>query len=241
MAELMVGKEWLVYGKIVAKDGSSAIKPVTSRAFGRYGRIVAHALAADLRQAAAAVEMPSAGTRYERSVPALEQTEGYARLIRTYAGGQPFQAGLVWGYNTKLNALEYHRASELILAVTDLVLLLGDRRDLVDLTYDSALIEAFFVPAGESVELYATSMHYAPCQTSDAGYKAIIMLPRETNAPPEDRQAAQPDSADMEHRLYFARDKWLIAHPDTNEARRGGAYAGIIGRNPDLQDFLTDD
>jgi len=241
MVDSMVEKKWIVYGKEVAKDGSGAIKPVMSKAFGRYGRIVTHALGEDLRQAAEAVSMPQAGTQYERSIPALEQTEGYDRLIRTYAGGQPFQAGLVWGYNTRLNALEYHRASELILAVTDLVLLLGDRRDLADLTYDSALIEAFFVPAGESVELYATTMHYAPCQTSDAGYKAIIMLPRETNAPPEDRQSVQPDAVDTEHRLYFARDKWLIAHPDTNEARRGGAYAGIIGRNPDLQDFLTAD
>lgn len=241
MADSRVVKKWLVYGKEVANDGSSAIKTITSRAFGRYGRIVTHAMADDLRQAAEAVPMPPAGTQYERSILALEQTEGYGRLIRTYAGGQPFQAGLVWGYNTKLNALEYHRASELILAVTDLVLLLGDRRDLVDLTYDSALIEAFFVPAGESVELYATTLHYAPCQTSDAGYKAIIMLPRETNAPPESNKAGLPDVADEEHQLYFARDKWLIAHPDTNEARRGGAYAGIVGRNLDLQDFLTDD
>lgn len=241
MADTVVGKKWMVYGKEVAVDGSSAIKPVTNRAFGQYGRIVAHALGEDLRQAAEAVAMPPAGTRYERSIPALEQTDGYGRLIRTYTGGQPFQAGLVWGYNTRLNALEYHRASELILAVTDLVLLLGDRRDLIDLTYDSALIEAFFVPAGVSVELYATTLHYAPCQTSDAGYKAIIMLPRETNAPRADGQSVQQDSVDEEHRLYFARDKWLIAHPDTNEARKGGAYAGIIGRNPDLQDFLTGD
>ena len=237
----MVDSRMVVYGKSVPEDGSGAIKPVTSRAFARFGRIVAQALGDDLRLAAEAVEMPPAGTRYERSIPAFEQTEGYARLIRTYAGGQPFQAGLVWGFNTKLNALEYHRSSELILALTDLVLLLGDRRDMVGLTYRADLIEAFFVPAGVSVELYATSMHYAPCQTSDAGYKAIIVLPRETNAPLESRGSEPAENADEEQRLAFARDKWLVAHPDTNEVKRAGAYAGIIGRNPELQDFLPAD
>ena len=59
-------------------------------------------------------------------------------------GGLPIQIGYCNGSNVKLNALEYHRSSEIDIAVTDLILLLGCQQDIKEDTYDTALVEAFF-------------------------------------------------------------------------------------------------
>ena len=63
------------------------------------------------------------------------------------------------GKNDTLNAVEYHRSSEINIACSDLVLLLGMEQDInrPDNTYDTAQMEAFLVPQGVAVELYATT------------------------------------------------------------------------------------
>ena len=62
---------------------------------------------------------------------------------------------LQW-HNKKLNALEYHRNSEINIAVTDLILLIGCQQDVEpDHTYDTSKVEAFLVPAGTGIEVYA--------------------------------------------------------------------------------------
>lgn len=67
-----------------------------------------------------------------------------------------------------MNALEYHRSSELDIAQTDLILLLGMQQDIENGDiYDTSKVEAFLVPAGTGVELYATTLRYAPCKKPD--------------------------------------------------------------------------
>ena len=63
-----------------------------------------------------------------------------------------------------LNALEYHKDSEINVAAKDAILLLGLRSEIEeDYTFDTANVKAFLLPAGSAVEIYATSLHYAPC------------------------------------------------------------------------------
>ena len=85
------------------------------------------------------------------------------------------------GITGNLNALEYHRCSEVDVAATELVLLLGRQQDVTEeFTYDTAKVEAFRVPAGTAVELYATTLHYAPCHTQKkADSSALLFCPRE--------------------------------------------------------------
>ncbi len=48
------------------------------------------------------------------------------------------------------------------------VLLLGWQPDVTeDYTYETAGSEAFLLPKGVGVELYATTLHYAPCSVGD--------------------------------------------------------------------------
>lgn len=42
-------------------------------------------------------------------------------------------------------------------------------------------MEAFRIPSGTAVELYATTLHYAPCNASDGGFLVAVVLPKGTN------------------------------------------------------------
>ena len=128
------------------------------------------------------------------------------------------------GHNKKLNALEYHRNSEINVAVTDLVLLIGHQQDIEeDLTYDTSKVEAFLVPAGTGIEVYATTLHYAPCHVNESGFQCVVVLPRGTNT-----EIDFSMSEDGEDGLMTARNKWLIAHED---AKIEGAFNGLKGEN----------
>ena len=123
-----------------------------------------------------------------------------------------------------MNAVEYHRSSEVNVACTDVILLIGSEQDIEDdFTYDTSKIEAFLLPAGTVAEVYATTLHYAPCGVDGAGFRCVVVLPRDTNLDLE----VQPDSA-KEDKLLVARNKWLIAHPD---AKIAGAFNGLKGEN----------
>ena len=76
--------------------------------------------------------------------------------------------------------LEYHRNSEINVAATDLVLLIGEQKDIEDdFTYDTSKIEAFLVPAGTAIEVYATTLHYAPCNVKESGFQCVVVCRRE--------------------------------------------------------------
>nr|WP_260866261.1 DUF4867 family protein [Paenibacillus xylanexedens] len=49
--------------------------------------------------------------------------------------------------------------------------------------YTSPNARAFFQPKGTVIELYSTTLHYAPCQTNHDGYLTLVVLPEGTNQP----------------------------------------------------------
>ena len=145
-------------------------------------------------------------------------------LCESFFGKMPTQIGYCNGTNHKLDACEYHRCSELGIAVTDLILLIGKQEDIAkDYTYNTEKIQAFYVPAGTIYELYATTLHYAPCSFENKPFKNIVILPKGTN---EDLNVS-PNGA-KEDPLLFAVNKWLIAHED---AKIEGAFNGLKGDN----------
>ena len=139
---------------------------------------------------------------------------------------------MCWGRNTRLNCLEYHRSSEFNVGAQPFVLLLAHQWDIEDGKLDTGKVEAFFVPAGVLVEVYATTLHYAPCHVEEAeGFRVAVVLPRGTNT-------EKPALAELsgEDRLMTARNKWLLAHPESPEARQG-AWEGLTGANLDLAEM----
>ena len=115
-------------------------------------------------------------------------------------------------------------SSEINVAVTDLVLLIGSQQDITDeLTYDTSKIEAFLVPAGTGIEVYATTLHYAPCNVQDGGFQCVVVLPAGTNTDLTFETAKTGEDS-----LLTAKNKWLIAHED---AAIEGAVNGLRGEN----------
>lgn len=203
------------------------IYAVTDKEFAPYGRVTEDVDVSALISACTP-PMPDAGVLYEPSLESLENCLGFAAMQKYF--GSPMQAGCCWGYNVQMDALEYHRASEFNIAVTDLVLFLADRREMDgEYRLDSSCVKAFFVPKGTCIEVYATTLHYAPCEVDKGGFVCIVILPRGTN------HALKGEAAQTgEERLMTAQDKWLICCGDVKSLVDSGAYAGITGENPRL-------
>ena len=202
------------------------IQKVTDHAFGRYGRILEGYDLTGILKEMKHTPLPEK-VIYVPSVEALEALPEAERFKNRAFGGLPIQIGYCNGDNHKLNALEYHRSSEINIAVTDMILLLGARQDIgADSTYDTSQVEAFFVPAGTVAELYATTLHYAPCTAAEGGFRCVVVLPAGTNT-----DLTFQTGQEGEERLITAKNKWLVAH---EEAKIAGAFCGLKGRNIDL-------
>ena len=91
------------------------ILKVTDEAFKRYGRVVDNVDFTDLVEELKKTPVP-ADVAYEPSVEALEALPVMEELSRVAYGEMPIQIGYCNGHNTKLNALEYHRDSEINVA-----------------------------------------------------------------------------------------------------------------------------
>ena len=201
--------------------------------FAMYGSVLSGYDTAQLVKAMSAVAMPEEGVAYQPSLSELESCAVYEELRDRAFGGMPIQLGLCWGYNTRLNCLEYHRDSEVNIGTHDFILLLAKREEIRDGVLDTSAVRAFRVPAGTPVEVYATSLHYAPCHTEgDTGFRVAIVLPRGTNT-----EKPAVASRNEEDRWMWARNKWLLAHPESAEAEQG-AYVGLSGENTDVAQCL---
>ena len=173
------------------------------------------------------------GVGYVPTDPILQELPAAVEISEHCFGGMPVQLGWCNGHNTKLNCLEYHRDSEFNLGTEDFILLLARQEEIVDGILDTSKVKAFKAPAGTLIECYATTLHYAPCHTDPAkGFRVLIALPMGTNT---DRPVM--DNKTPEDGLLWARNKWLLAHPETSEAAQG-AYVGITGENIDIAPYL---
>ena len=205
------------------------IKKITDTVFRKYGRVVQGIDFSDLVEAIKRETPLPDGVAYEPSIAALEATTAAKELQKRTYGELPIEIGYCNGHNYKLNAIEYHRSSEINVAATDAVLIVGMQQDITDdFTYDTAKMEAFLVPAGTAVELYATTLHYAPCSADENGFKVGIVLPAGTNYPLEEKHEGWEDA------LITAQNKWLIGHPEGG--LDAGAHIGLTGKNLDIRE-----
>ncbi len=201
--------------------------------FKPYGKVLEGYDTAGLIRAASAIPLPASGTAYEPSIPALEATDVYGLLQNNAYGGMPVEIGMCWGRNTRLNCLEYHRDSEVNIGEGDFILLLAKQSEIEGGVLDTSKVKAFRAPAGVPVEVYATTLHYAPCNAGkDGSFRVVVVLPRGTNFP---APAIAP--LNEEDTWMTARNKWLLAHPDSDEAR-SGAHIGLSGENIDIAALL---
>ena len=200
---------------------------VTDGAFRKYGRVISDIDFSGLLEKMEKTTPVPEDVVYVPSVPELEALPVFRELTEKTYGELPVQIGYCNGHNLKLNALEYHRSSEIDIAVNDLVLMLGWQPDITDdFTYDTSKVELFLVPAGTAVELYATTLHYAPCHVQEKGFRCVVVLPKDTNL---DLDAAHADGEDGH---LTAKNKWLLGHPEGGLP--AGSPMGLVGENLSL-------
>ena len=205
------------------------IYKVTDPEFREYGRVVeGYEVSQILKTLEEQTPLPE-GVVYVPDFEPITSLEEAKKLSLSIFGGVPAQFGYCNGHNTKLNCLEYHRCSEFNLGTEDFILLLARQQEIEDGMLDTEKVKAFCVPAGVLVEVYATSLHYAPCQASlDKGFRVLVVLSKGTN---EAAPAMEPVTD--EDRLMTAANKWLLAHEESSEAA-GGAVVGLKGVNTDI-------
>ena len=200
---------------------------VFDAAFAPYGKVIRGFDTAALQAEMEKLPCPDGAVVYVPAEGALEALPIMKEFADQLYGGMPIQIGYCNGDNHVMNCLEYHRDSELNLACTDMILLLGKEGDIdfENYMYDTAKVEAFLAPKGTLVEVYATTLHYAPINAGGK-FRCVVVLPRGTNT----ELAFKPDPAG-ESRLLTHTNKWLLAHAEAPEAKNGAVVA-LKGENP---------
>ena len=212
------------------------ILSVNSKEFKEYGRVITNVDFSALVEAMKKTPCPD-DVVYELSIAELEALDVAKVISDVTYGEMPIQIGYCNGHNCMLNALEYHRDSEINVAATDAVLMLGLMKDVEDdFTYDTSKVKAFLVPAGTAVEVFATTLHYAPCGVDGKGFQVSIVLPKGTNYPLKTAHAKvnADGTAPSEDALITAVNKWLIGHKEGGLAE--GSFLGLKGKNLNLNE-----
>ena len=208
------------------------IKPVTSPDFAPYGRVLT---GYDFSELIAYMEketpIPESGNVYVASVPEMESLPVTQEIQKKVYGDMPIEVGYCNGRNSTWNGFEYHKGSEINVAVTDFMMILGHTWQIENNTYRFKNARVFYVPKGTAIEMYQTTLHLSPCRVQEAGFRGIVILPRGTNTPLTEKES----NADPETKLLLQRNKWVIAHPEREPLIRQGAYPGLLGENKELK------
>lgn len=216
--------------KLREKNPALPLYSVFDPTFSRYGRVLELGDCTALAAALEGTEIPAEGNCYQASVPALEAVPEAASIRRVAFGESEIEAGYCNGRGYTLNALEYHKSSEVNFTTRGLVLLLALPEQLHDGALSSADVVGFYLPPMVSVEIYPRVLHFAPCRVEESGFNCLVVLPLGTNTPLSHVDTSAPG----EEKLLWMKNKWMTCHPDSPQAGKG-AWQGISGENLQLK------
>ncbi len=213
------------------------IKDVSDPCFASYGRVVK---GYDVSEVCAWMkehtEIPGEGNVYHASVGELEAFPLRQQFEAAVYGGMPVQIGYCVGRNTTYNGFEYHKGSELNIAVNGFMLVLAHTWQIRDNTITPDDAQVFYVPEGTVIEMYQTTLHLSPCRICDEGFRCVVVLPKGTNTPLDEAEKIQRErSEDPESVLLLQRNKWVLSHPDRKPLMEQGAHPGLLGENRELR------
>lgn len=207
------------------KNPEKNIRGIEDKAFKDYGRPCTLPSQLELTNwADNAVD--SNGPVYVPHYESWNGSELLEKLGERLYGSFPAQIGSCCGLNQKMNGMEYHKGHEYILALTDLILILGRTNTIKNGEWNSSQAEYFYLVRGQAVEIYTTTLHLAPCGVDENPFRSLIILPKGTNYP---LKYPIPE----EDPLLFMTNKWLICHSESAAAKKG-AVQGICGGNPEI-------
>ena len=141
---------------------------VTDPEFKPYGRVVTglDTAKAEILAALANTPLPAA-TDYVAEDAALQELPAAVEVAEHLFGGMPCQL-LVQRSQHLFELPGIPPRQQFNLGTEDFVLLLARQEEIAGGKLDTAKVKAFRVPAGTLVEVYATTLHYAPCHVDAA-------------------------------------------------------------------------
>ncbi len=199
---------------------------VSDEQFKTFGRVIKNLDISQIIEVAKNIPNPEIGSSYRPSVVDFENLKIATEIQNKFFGTLDTQIGYCWGQNTFMNATEWHTSSEINIAVTPLVLILGHIWDIENGKIDSSKFKAFYLPKGTTAEIYATSLHFCPCEITKEGFGCVVALPKGTN---RDLEIKTDDP------LLFRKNKWIIAHVENKKLIDRGVVAGITGTNYEIK------
>jgi hypothetical protein len=223
------------FDRLKTKNPNLPLFHIQETAFKDYGKIINGYDFTELENYINTLAVPEDGNVYVASDKAMEKMAVKRITEANFYGGMEIQIGYCNGNNSHLGGLEYHKGSEINVAVSDMILLLGKVQDIDRNQYRAEKIKAFYIPKGTALELYQTTLHFAPCKVTDEGFRCVVILPKGTNTPLE----GHVEKVDEEDELLFMKNKWLMAHPERKPLIEKGANAGIVGKNVKVNYIIT--
>lgn len=225
--------------EVLRKSNNVKIYSIFDDEFKSYGRVLTDYNFDDLcKYMEDNTSIPNDGNVYVASNEDMEKYDVVKEVKSILYGGMDIQVGYCNGKNSTYNGFEYHKGSEVNVAVSDFMLALGHSYDIKDNTYDVSNVKVFFVPKGSAIEMYQTTLHLSPLRVFEEGFKGIVILPKGTNTPLNEEEIKDRDdkrkAGDKESVLLLQRNKWVIAHPDREPLIKQGAFPGVIGENIEL-------
>ena len=199
---------------------------VNDAEFASFGRVIKNLDASEITEAANKLRRPESGSAYMASVPEFEALDIAKQIEDEYFGTLPAQLGYCHGHSNFLNATEWHACSEINIAITPHVLILGHVWDIKDGKIDSSKFTAFYLPAGTVVEVYATTLHFCPCEVQEEGFGCVVGLTAGTNTDLE---------KEVQNKMLFRKNKWIICHVDNEALLNRGVVPGITGTNYEIK------
>lgn len=207
--------------EIQLKNPTKIIETPHHPSFISYGRLLTGLDPSSLIETSLSLFSEGDGTTYVASSEKLESFPEAKRIQREYFGEMEIQVGCCYGMNTHLNGMEYHNSHEIIIASTDMILMVGKVEEIDKMgMWNSHHTRYFYLSKGDIVQLFSSTLHLAPNRVSKEPFNAIIILPKGTNEPLEGEPIG----------TLFKKNKWMLAHKE-GPAAKNGAKIGIIGEN----------
>ena len=191
-----------------------------------FGRVLEDLDVNEITAVASSIDNLESGSMYLPSYDKFEDLDIAEKIKNEYFGTLPTQIGYCWGHSNFLNATEWHTSSEINVAVTPLVLILGHVWDIADGVINSSEFKAFYLPADTAVEVYSTTLHFCPCEVCESGFGAVVALPQGTNTDLE---------VTSHNPMLFRKNKWIICHNENEVLKNKGVVSGIIGDNFEIK------
>ena len=174
--------------------------------------------------------VPAIGNEYVPHLDELGSVVSSVAVIHDTFGLVPLEYGYVNGNNSKLNALEFHKSSEINVCVTPLVLLLASINDIENSAIHSSKVRAFYIPENTAIEVYSTTLHFSPCKVVESGFKCAVILPYGTNMEFIRAKGNQGKFSEF----LFKTNKWLLNHPENTRMVELNATNAILGENIEI-------